>query len=151
MVKNLYDLWPMNTQTFLYLMTFSMQARWRKNELTTGALGGTSGALQRKLSKDRTLWKVWKDESCCVRNVIRWHSSVRMTKSRMMGLANSESWIMRGKKRKSLRQCHWDTSTWKPMSNNFLKAPIYTTFRKIGCPTGFLHHGGLNWPHIFKL
>lgn len=89
------SVWPVDTPTFLYLMTFSMQARWRKSALTTGAWGGTSGALQRKLSRDRTLWNDWKDESSCVRNVIRWHSSVRMTRSRMMGLASRESWIRR--------------------------------------------------------
>lgn len=37
------------------LMTFSMHARCRKKALTTGAPCGTSGALQRKLSSDRTL------------------------------------------------------------------------------------------------
>ncbi len=37
------------------LMTFSMHARCRKKALTTGAPFGTSGALQRKLSRDRTL------------------------------------------------------------------------------------------------
>jgi len=40
-----------------YLRMFSMQLRWRKRALTTGVPSGTSGALQRKATMERTLWK----------------------------------------------------------------------------------------------
>lgn len=127
------NLWCMNTQSFLYLMTFSMQARWRKKALTTGALGGTRGALQRKLSMERTLWKDWKDESCCVRKVIRWHSSVRMTRSRIMGVASSESWIKDSQKKKKNNQrkrCQWDTYMEIYVKYKFTKAPNYTALQE---------------------
>lgn len=72
-------------------MTFSMQALWRKKALTTGAPCGTRGALQRKLRRDSTLWKVWNVGSLSVQKVILWQSSVRMTRSKMIGLASNES------------------------------------------------------------
>lgn len=75
-----------------YLRMFSMQLRWRKRALTTGVPSGTSGALQRKATIERTLWKPWNSGSASVQKVTRWHSSVRMARSRMMGLASSESY-----------------------------------------------------------
>lgn len=75
---------------------FSMQLRWRKSALTTGVPSGTSGALQRKARMERTLWKPWNSGSASVQKVMRWHSSVRMARSRMMGLASSESCGQRG-------------------------------------------------------
>lgn len=73
-----------------------MQLRWRKSALTTGVPSGTSGALQRKARMDRTLWNPWNSGSASVQKVMRWHSSVRMARSRMMGLASSESCGRRG-------------------------------------------------------
>lgn len=46
-----------------HLMMFSMLALCRKKALTTGVPGGTSGALQRKESRAKTLWKDWKSSS----------------------------------------------------------------------------------------
>lgn len=60
--------------------------------MTTGVPSGTSGALQRKATMERTLWKPWNSGSASVQKVTRWHSSVRMARSRMMGLASSESY-----------------------------------------------------------
>lgn len=74
-----------------HLMMFSMQALWRKKALTTGVPAGTKGALQRKDRSARTLWKDWKSSSPWGRTVTRWQSSVRITRSRMIGLANRES------------------------------------------------------------
>lgn len=47
--------------------------------------------MQRKATMERTLWKLWNSGSLSVQKVMRWQSSVRMAKSRMMGLASNES------------------------------------------------------------
>lgn len=72
-------------------MMFSMHALWLKKAFTTGVPVGTRGALQRKASRAKTLWKDWNSSSPCGRTVIRWQSSVRITRSRIIGLANRES------------------------------------------------------------
>lgn len=77
--------------TSSYLMMFSMHALWRKNALMTGVPGGTRGALQRKARTAKTLWKDWNSFSPCGWTVTRWQSSVRITRSRIIGLASRES------------------------------------------------------------
>lgn len=74
-----------------HLMMFSMEALWRKKALTTGVPDGTRGALHRKESSDKTLWKDWKFSSPWGFTVTRWQSSVSITRSRMIGLASRES------------------------------------------------------------
>lgn len=73
------------------LRMFSIQLRWRKRALTTGLPGGTSGALKRKPSSDSTGWKPCGSGSVSVQKLTRWHSSVSMARSSMMGAARSES------------------------------------------------------------
>lgn len=74
-----------------HLKMFSIQLRWRKSGLTTGLPGGTSGALKRKPSSDSTGWKPCGSGSTSVQKLTRWHSSVSMARSSMMGAARSES------------------------------------------------------------
>lgn len=48
-----------------------MQLRCRKSALTTGVPSGTRGALQRKATMERTLWKLWNSGSLSVQKVMR--------------------------------------------------------------------------------
>lgn len=82
---------------------FSMHALWLKKAFTTGVPVGTSGALQRKASKAKTLWKDWNSSSPCGRTVIRWQSSVRMTRSSIIGLAKRESCEITNNKHDSVK------------------------------------------------
>merc|ERR1719399_224685 len=70
---------------------FSMQPRCLKRALTTGAPGGTSGALMRYERMDMIGWKEEKALMACVLYWMREVISARMTRSRMSGVASSES------------------------------------------------------------
>lgn len=78
-------------ENYPHLRMFSMHALWLKKAFTIGVPVGTRGALQRKASRAKTLWKDWNSSSPCGRTVMRWQSSVRITRSRIIGLANRES------------------------------------------------------------
>lgn len=74
---------------------FSMAVRCRNKAFTTGVPWGTSGALQRYDKIESTLWKPENSSSSSTESallkVMREQSSAKMTRSRMMGVARSES------------------------------------------------------------
>merc|ERR1719364_228141 len=70
---------------------FSMQQRCVKSAFTTGVPGGTSGALIMYESSDMIGWKSDQSLSSAVLYWMREHMSARMARSRMSGVASSES------------------------------------------------------------
>jgi len=72
---------------------FSIAVRCRNKAFTTGDPGGTNGALQRYDKIESTLWKPENSSSSesALLKVMREQSSAKITRSRMIGVARSES------------------------------------------------------------